>query len=113
MGQYLTIEPNGEVSACDKYVGDPNYVFGNLQASTLSEMLDTSKSLDQARRQVDESKQAMASCPDYKYCAGGCPHDTRLAKQFLTGADLACCGLSHLIEDIRVAVGNSPSVPRM
>ena len=105
MGQYLTIEPNGEVSACDKYVGDPNYIFGSLESHTLSELLETSMLLDEARKQVDKSKEAMTECVNYKYCTGGCPHDTRLTMQFNPGASLACCGLSHLIEDIRTAVG--------
>ena len=105
MGQYLTIEPNGDVSACDKYVGDPNYVFGNIRSHALSELLERSKLLALAREEVDESKRAMAACPNYRYCTGGCPHDARLAKRFTPGTGLACCGLSHLIEDIRAAVG--------
>lgn len=45
MGKYLTIEPNGDVLACDKYLGDPALLFGNLLTENLSQLLVHSSNL--------------------------------------------------------------------
>jgi uncharacterized protein len=43
MGQFLTVEPSGQVSACDKYVDEPSYVFGDLSRESLSAILSGEK----------------------------------------------------------------------
>ncbi len=35
-GAYLTVEPTGEVSACDKYIDDGTYRFGNVLGTGLT-----------------------------------------------------------------------------
>lgn len=101
MGRYLTIEPNGDVSACDKYVGDPDFVFGNITATGLSDMLAGSKKLTDARAGVELAKTRASTCPEYAFCSGGCPHDVRLRQMHGSEASIDCCGLSSLISDIR------------
>jgi uncharacterized protein len=107
MGQYLTIEPNGDVSACEKYVGDPDFVYGNLLRGELNQMLSLSLNLKQAKADVGQQKQKMSSCRHYKYCFGGCPHDVRLTHKYMNDADEACCGLSLLIDDMQTAINGS------
>lgn len=102
MGQYLTIEPDGRVSACDKYVGDASHCFGNLNHNSLSEMLSASPALALAREAADQSLQKFQACRNYVFCRGGCPHDARL--NALHGANDDCCGLDPLIEDIKAVV---------
>lgn len=96
-GRYLTVEPTGEVSACDKYVDDAEYVFG----STISEAL-ASPAVDRVRRQEAERVARMADCRWIGVCAGGCAHDRRLSDRHL-GTDPACCGLAPLLGDISAA----------
>lgn len=105
MGQYLTIDPNGDVSACDKYVDDPNYMFGNLHESSLTEMLSHSAILTAAVHNVSRQKRNMSTCEYYKYCFGGCPHDVRLSEKYRPNWSFECCGLNHLIAEIMSAVG--------
>lgn len=112
MGQYLTIEPNGDVSACDKYVGDPKYLFGNVLTEEINEMLAGSQTLRMALFDVNEKKTRMQSCPNFKLCFGGCPHDVRLSEKYIAGWSPSCCGLSTLIDDIRKVAGTVSATDR-
>lgn len=99
MGQYLTIEPDGRVSACDKYVGDPAYEFGNLAKQTLYGIVTGSKPLQAARETARQALETFSACGNYRYCRGGCPHDARLNSWFQPQS--GCCGLHDLIEDMK------------
>lgn len=101
MGQYLTIEPDGRVSACDKYVGDDDHCFGSLGETTLDDILSQSRALERAREQATQDIARFRDCPNFHYCQGGCPHDNKLNKSM--GWEKTCCGLFDLIEDMKVA----------
>jgi uncharacterized protein len=111
MGKYLTIEPNGDVLACDKYLGDPALLFGNLLTENLSQLLVHSSNLTQARRAVSLSKAGMQECSYFRYCNGGCPHDARLNELHVRNWEGNCCGLSELIRDMElVSQQNQPAL---
>lgn len=101
MGRYLTIEPNGDVSACDKYVGDPDFTFGNIETIGLGEMMRGSTKLASAIKVVDDAKLHTSGCPEYAICSGGCPHDVRLRQLHGKEGQVECCGLRSLIGDVR------------
>ena len=101
MGGYLTVEPDGDVSACDKYVGDAAFIFGNIRRLPLGEMLNRSERLQQAKGSVDVAKALTSGCPNYWICKGGCPHDIRLRMIHGGEVHIECCGLSDLIQDMR------------
>ncbi len=102
MGQYLTIEPDGAVSACDKYVGDMDYRFGSLAESGLYDLLTGSAALERSKMDAKSLLDRFATCANYEHCRGGCPHDARLnARHGRTGA---CCGLSDLIDDMKARI---------
>lgn len=103
MGQYLTIEPDGNISACDKYVGDKNYIFGNIINKEINEMISSSQHLTKAQNIIRSQKKQMYACENFKYCSGGCGHDIRLNKLYLNDWNSSCCGLYELIEDIKKA----------
>ena len=100
MGQFLTVDPNGDVSACDKYIGDSLHVFGNLTETELPQLLQTSENLLVARTTAESGIREMRSCKYYKYCNGGCPHDVRLNRLHVRGWNAHCCGMSSLLQDI-------------
>lgn len=101
MGQYLTVEPNGDVGACEKYVGDQTFVYGSLVESPLGRMLCESGPLLAAKRDVAAKKRRMSECEHFKYCFGGCPHDAMLGERMAQGWSTSCCGLGSLIGDIQ------------
>jgi len=95
MGQFLTIEPSGAASACDKYLGIDDYAFATRGASPFE---GDRLAVARARQAADDRR--MASCRYHHLCKGGCPHDNRLQKIFDADWRGDCCGLSGLIADI-------------
>ena len=104
MGQFLTIEPNGEVSACDKYIGDKNYIFGNLLETDLEDIMTNSRNLKKSRIEVNHRVEEMSKCKYIKYCSGGCPHDLRMNDKYLKEFNRSCCGLYSMFEKIEDAI---------
>ena len=104
MGQYLTVEPNGDVAACEKYVGDNAFVYGSLNENPLGRMLCESVPLLAAKRDVAAKKRRMSECEHFKYCFGGCPHDVMLSERMAPGWSTTCCGLASLVVDIQRAL---------
>jgi len=100
MGQFLTIEPNGEVSACDKFIGDGSHVFGHLGRQTLEDILGSSALAETQRRYFD-AQLNLEKCKYYRYCNGGCPHDQYLRRKLHPEIHIGCCGLSRLIDTIK------------
>jgi uncharacterized protein len=108
MGEFLTIEPNGTVSACDKYIGDRQFEFGNLLVADLNEVLAASKNLAHARASTVSEVSFMSDCKYHAVCRGGCPHDRRLNRIYQLGWDGHCCGLVDLLDEITAATHNKP-----
>ncbi len=103
MGSFLTIEPNGEISACDKYVGDPAYRFGSLLENRLATLLDLPR-LAEIRDETAAAVDQTRSCPWFRVCQGACPHDRYLRVQRGVAHDESCCGLRPLLEDMAEAL---------
>ena len=65
----LTVEPSGDVYPCPSTVTDPDYFFGNLTESPLTEILSSEKRLSLILKQ----KQFFCDCEFFHLCHGGCP----------------------------------------
>lgn len=108
MGGFLTIEPSGDVSACDKYIGDEAYRFGNVLDTELADLPGTSK-LQEASSITAAGIEKAGGCPWFEVCHGGCPHDRYLRQRHGIGHDERCCGLADLLADMAEALGCGPA----
>jgi uncharacterized protein len=97
VGYYYSIDPNGDVSHCDKYVGDPAYQLGNVLENDFDE-IRASQKLQGLRQQADASRERMKSCRHYDKCRGWCPHERYVAKRTRLGIDPKCCGLGPIFD---------------
>lgn len=97
MGDYLTIDPDGSISACDKFVGSEAHQFSPLIAA---DSLYDGERLRRARARADDDVAGMTACPYFHACRGGCPHDNTIARLRST-APAPCCGLRPLFEDLQ------------
>lgn len=109
MGRYLTVEANGTVKACDKYIGDEGLEFGNLLHSDLNTLLARSGNLARVREQAHFEAAKMAGCKYFAYCRGGCPHDRRLNQFYDRSWPGTCCGLADLLEEVHATIPNGAS----
>lgn len=97
-GGFLTVDPSGEVSACDKYVGDAKYGFGNIFAMNLADLPE----VEALRVIVSENEGELASmrgCPWFEVCKGACPHDRYTTMRHGVAVD-GCCGFKPLLEEM-------------
>ena len=103
-GAYLTVEPTGEVSACDKYIDDGEYRFGHVLETGLAGA-HLSERLGAVRRENARAVERMRNCRWFGVCHGGCPHDRYTGERRLPGYDGRCCGLAPLLDDIAATLG--------
>jgi uncharacterized protein len=102
-GGYITVEPTGELSACDKYIGDSAYTFGNVLTTRFGD-IQTSARLQAVKIENQVTVDAMGACPWFSICRGGCPHDRYVGSRYLPAYDAACCGFRPLLETIAECV---------
>lgn len=98
-GAYLTVEPTGEVAACDKYIDDADYRFGQVLDTGLTGA-QLSTRLAAVREQNRIAVERMRECRWFSVCHGGCPHDRYTGERRLPGYDGRCCGLAPLLDDM-------------
>ena len=99
IGGFLTVEPNGEVSACDKYIGDDSYRFGDLSTMNLAEIA-ASPRLASLRAENNRAVEQTRVCEWFNVCQAGCPHDRYTRDRHLHGYDERCCGLAPLLAEM-------------
>lgn len=104
IGKYITIDPNGDVSACDKFINLEKYFYGNLHNSAnLVDLLNTSKQIEASWEETEWTiSSEMKSCPWFdSICRGGCPHDRRFNYLLNNKSKSKCCGLQPLLNKIQ------------
>lgn len=96
VGHFVAIDPDGSVSHCDKYLGDPAYTLGNIVTQELQDVLN-SRPLLQIKRYADAPLATVAECKWYSRCQGWCPHERYVDPSW--GTD-GCCGLGPLYDHL-------------
>lgn len=101
LGHYFIIEPNGEASHCDLFLGDSAYSFGNVQLLSFTEMIQSEK-MARLKQANDHAVNVMREhCAEFKTCMGGCPHDRYISHRHNPAHSESCCGQYGLISHIR------------
>ena len=93
VGHFITVEANGDLSHCDKYVGDPQYTVGNLHDTSLDALID-GPAMRRIRAEAQRTAPRGDACRFRHLCQGWCPHESYVSGR--SGA--ACCGLGTLFE---------------
>jgi uncharacterized protein len=103
MGGVYTIEPMGDIAACDRYQGDPAFTFGNVLETELAS-LSTSHNLVRAHAETDADMDHTSRCRWFGICHGGCPHDRYVRIHRNTSRGERCCGWAPLLADMSSAL---------
>jgi uncharacterized protein len=100
VGTFFSIDVDGVVSHCDKYVGDSDYVIGDIMRQSFEEIRNDPRTL---RIAVENraALEARKSCPFFRYCRGWCPYERYAASRLEPEFDPGCCGLSGLFEGLQ------------
>ena len=96
VGHFFSVDPDGSVAHCDKFVGDPGYVLGNVNRDSF-----TSIAKSAAVRRIEGNNRRAAirweACPYLHVCHGWCPHERYVAEQRAQPDVELCCGLKPLL----------------
>lgn len=102
--EIITVEPNGDVSPCDKYVGDIGSIYGSLLDSDLATLLKNAKHNQTSVQEEIESHSRMSECKWFSICNGGCPHDRVINARHVEDYDDKCCGTGKLLKVIEESI---------
>lgn len=94
VGSFVTVEANGDVAHCDKYVGDPAFIAGNLNDQSLDEIL-MGEPMSRIASRSYTGCEGYSECKYQGLCQGWCPHERYVNDDSRSSN---CCGLSPLFE---------------
>jgi uncharacterized protein len=100
IGTIYAVEPNGDITHCDYFLGDPLYRWGNIMGQDFA---DIRRSLNMAtvREARARSLDRMRECPHLSICQGGCPHEDYASFRHNPEHTANCCGMARLLDHIR------------
>lgn len=96
VGQYFTIEPDGTVAHCDKFVGDPLATLGTV--ADPFDMVARGAAARRLQARGTATLHDLGACRWRRHCRGWCPHERDVAAR--SGAAGGCCGLAPLFDGL-------------
>ena len=84
LGQYLAVDPEGWIYACQRLAGMPEYQLGNVHDCPSPEMLSAAPAWRAFRNRQERIAEECGDCPHLGFCRGGCPYNALVAN----GGDL-------------------------
>ncbi len=98
-GSLTTIEPNGDVTPCDRFTGNEDFVYGNILTDDLEPIM-RKKLEDFHRRAVLLYDTECKDCNLWNICRGGCPSDAYTVYGNINHKSLECIVYKTLVEHI-------------
>ena len=93
-----TIEPNGDIVACDRLCSQYNY--GNIVNQTLSDIIEVKKK-DFDQRKIELLRNECKDCEFWEVCKGGCPAESDTIHLNLSGRTIYCEAYKILFKHIK------------
>jgi uncharacterized protein len=85
LGDYLAVEPNGEIYPCQRFSGMPEFRLGNVHDCPSAEWLAASPVWRMFQTRQEQVAEECKGCAHLDICRGGCPHNVLVAN----GKDLS------------------------
>lgn len=97
--EYLSFEPNGRVSVCDRFSGNSDLSFGNIGENSLSEILESPVRQAFLHR-WQKTQELCQDCEWKPICNGGCPHDAYVRTGSIFERDSNCGAYKKIFQHI-------------
>lgn len=105
IGSSYSIEPDGKVFHCDKFVQDEKFCYGNI-AEIDFDQLSVSKKFLRLCSWDNKIPEKCQGCDWKATCAGGCGHDRYL--KLISGDNEKICHLQELLRHVQNRIKNHP-----
>lgn len=104
-GRFLGLEPDGSIYNCSEFADlqDDEFKFGNINESTIAEMLQTKAASNIRKRRIDLPSDCH-TCRHFKECEGGCARDAVLYERGLGGKFYYCQSWKMVFDRIKESV---------
>jgi len=98
--EYISVEPNGQVSACDRFAGNSKISFGNITESSLEEIMTSPIRQEIMRRWSILNDGECKECEWRSICHGGCPHEAFVKTGSILEKDPNCEAYKEIFSHI-------------
>jgi uncharacterized protein len=99
--EYLSVEPNGSVSVCDRFAGTPELSYGNIAELDLTELLQSPVRQKFLERWEMLSQGPCRDCEWSAICHGGCPHEAWVRNGAIDAPDGNCEAYQQIFHHVR------------
>jgi uncharacterized protein len=98
--EYISVEPDGNVSVCDRFAGNPAMSFGNLSRDPLETILQSPVRQQLLHRWEALRNGECAGCAWGDICHGGCPHEAWAHRQTTLARDANCSAYRQIYQHV-------------
>ena len=79
LGEYLAVDPQGWIYACQRFAGMPQYRLGNVHDCPTMDDISTSPFWRVLKERQERIEEVCGDCPYLDFCRGGCPYNVLAA----------------------------------
>jgi len=98
--EYFSVEPNGQVSACDRFAGNTKLSFGNIAESSLDEIMKSPVRQEFLDRWQILNEGLCKDCEWSSVCHGGCPHEAYAKNGTVLSQDPNCDAYKSIFKHV-------------
>lgn len=106
---FISIDSDGSVYFCGRFLGNPDFLIGNLSCRPLSEILNGPE-LRKISERVSQEKEECFQCEWSKICNGGCPSHRYKHNQGLTARYYFCESTKMILTHMRFRISECSNV---
>jgi uncharacterized protein len=101
LGEFLVIDPLGDIYACQRMAGIKAYCLGNVSDRPTLKALLESPTARNMRAREREVEQTCGGCRHYLYCRGGCAYNAWARGRSNDVRDLYCTAYRALFDGVK------------
>ncbi|MBD3318923.1 SPASM domain-containing protein [Candidatus Woesearchaeota archaeon] len=100
---FLAVVPNGNVYPCGRFVGETEYLLGNINEDSIEDILD-SPVRKQLLKRASQLPKTCTACDYSRICKSGCPDNARSMNGDIFARDGFCSAYKTLFRHIEKTI---------
>jgi uncharacterized protein len=101
VGSTFAVGPDGNIYPCYRFIGMPDYCFGNVADRPSMEDIQRTEAWKRMHRFTEFVDTACGTCSHIRYCRGGCPYNAIVAHGGEDkGVDPNCTAYKRIFDEI-------------